>query len=170
MLSKYQKGVGLLEVLIALLLLAIAVLGFSFMQLRAIQATNETLTRSDVMAIVRNVSEDLRLYPTDSQKQAYINAITSGSTTSTKDCKATACTESEQINYNAAQALLLAQSSDIRVSADWCPDTQGDDLRKICLIASWDKTEPTMNGDKNACLKSSGVYVAGASCIVMETY
>lgn len=43
---KSQQGIGLIEVLVALLLLAVAVLGFSAMQITAIKATDETILRS----------------------------------------------------------------------------------------------------------------------------
>ena len=41
-----QAGVGLIEVMVALLLLAVAVLGFSAMQMSAIKATDESLMRT----------------------------------------------------------------------------------------------------------------------------
>ena len=41
-----QKGVGLIEVLVAVLLLSVAVLGFSALQMRAISATDESLIRT----------------------------------------------------------------------------------------------------------------------------
>jgi len=44
--NKYQAGVGLMEVLVALLLLAIGVLGYVALQLRAIDASSEALTKS----------------------------------------------------------------------------------------------------------------------------
>ena len=44
--KKNQLGVGLVEVLVALVLLAIGVLGFTALQLRAVDATGEALTRS----------------------------------------------------------------------------------------------------------------------------
>ncbi|MEF9994952.1 MAG: prepilin-type N-terminal cleavage/methylation domain-containing protein, partial [Acinetobacter sp.] len=36
----YQKGVGLIEVLVALLLLAVGVLGYSILQIRAVDASS----------------------------------------------------------------------------------------------------------------------------------
>lgn len=39
-----QKGVGLVEVLVALILLSIAVLGFVALQIRAVAASNVFLT------------------------------------------------------------------------------------------------------------------------------
>ena len=41
-----QKGIGLIEVLVALMLLAIAVLGFTAMQMTAVKATDERLMRT----------------------------------------------------------------------------------------------------------------------------
>lgn len=169
MLMKYEQGVGLLEVLIALLLLAVAVLGFSAMQMRSIQATDETLTRSDAMVIIRNISEDLRLYPKAEQKKAYIDALTGA--ISPKDCVDQACSEKEQVEYNAAQAKALATASNIQVSAMNCPGAGGaETIQKLCLIASWNETAPNMEGGDNSCTNQNGTYKKNASCIVMETY
>lgn len=177
MLIKYQKGVGLLEVLVALLLLAVAVLGFSAMQMRSLQATNETLTRSDAMVMVRNVAEDLRLMPTTAQKEAYIKAITTDKATtiaSTFSCMTQACDSSKQITYNAKQALLLAEESNISLGASMCPGSDEFNIQKMCLIASWDDTkamiETSTQTDDLACADEKGTYKPKASCIVMETY
>lgn len=44
--QKAQAGVGLLEVLVALILLAIGVLGYVALQLRAMDASSEALSKS----------------------------------------------------------------------------------------------------------------------------
>lgn len=177
MFIKNQQGIGLLEVLIALLLLAVAVLGFSAMQLRAIQATDETLTRSDAMVIIRNVSEDLRLLPDTDRKTTYktqvgeLNNKTIDDLKSiAKKCDGTVCNVDTRIESNVAQALLLAKLSNIQVGAMDCPSGGPRNVGKLCLVASWDETEPDMNGAEKSCAKSDGTYVAGSSCIVMETY
>lgn len=58
-----QHGVGLVEVLVAVLLLSVAVLGFSALQMRAISATDESLVRTKSLTIVRNLAEIMRAYP-----------------------------------------------------------------------------------------------------------
>lgn len=58
-----QRGVGLIEVLVAVLLLSVAVLGFSALQVRAISATDESLVRTKSLTIVRNLAEVMRAYP-----------------------------------------------------------------------------------------------------------
>lgn len=59
----YQRGVGLIEVMVAVLLLSIAVLGFSALQVRAVSATDESLVRTKSLTIVRNLAEVMRAYP-----------------------------------------------------------------------------------------------------------
>ena len=58
-----QRGVGLIEVLVAVLLLSIAILGFSALQIRAVSATDESLVRTKSMTVVRNLAEVMRAYP-----------------------------------------------------------------------------------------------------------
>ncbi|MGE6474821.1 type IV pilus modification protein PilV [Psychrobacter sp. NPDC078631] len=64
-----QRGVGLVEVLVAVLLLSIAVLGFSALQMRAITATDESLVRTKSLTVIRNLAEVMRAYP-----EAYVIA------------------------------------------------------------------------------------------------
>lgn len=65
-----QRGVGLVEVLVAVLLLSIAVLGFSALQVRAVTATDESLVRTKSLTLVRNLAEVMRAYP-----DAYIGSV-----------------------------------------------------------------------------------------------
>ena len=75
-----QHGVGLVEVLVAVLLLSIAVLGFSALQVRAVSATDESLVRTKSLSIVRNLAEVMRTYP---------NAYVTGSGTNFTSAKPT---------------------------------------------------------------------------------
>lgn len=59
----HQQGAGLIEVLVAVLLLSIAVLGFSALQVKAISATDESLVRTKSLTLVRNLAEVMRAYP-----------------------------------------------------------------------------------------------------------
>ena len=65
-----QHGVGLVEVLVAVLLLSVAVLGFSALQIRAISATDESLVRTKSLTVVRNLAEVMRAYP-----EAYVTVM-----------------------------------------------------------------------------------------------
>lgn len=59
-----QKGIGLIEVLVALMLLAIAVLGFTAMQMTAVKATDESLMRTRALTVMRGGAEMMRANPT----------------------------------------------------------------------------------------------------------
>lgn len=183
MLSVYrvQKGVGLLEVLVALLLLSVAVLGFSAMQMQAIKATDETLMRSDAMVAVRNLSEELRLLPSVSQKESYRNAIRRAydehlvndraPAPPATDCGRTLCNPEQVMQYNVHKALSLAYDSQVKINAVDCPGVHASaELKKVCLIAAWGHTTPTVGREEEACLTDAAVYRSGATCFVMETY
>ena len=58
-----QKGIGLVEVMVAVLLLSVAVLGFSALQMRAVGATDESLLRTKSLTLIRSLSEIMRAYP-----------------------------------------------------------------------------------------------------------
>ena len=58
---KTQKGVGLVEVLVALVLLSIAVLGFVALQIRAVAATNEATMNVQATNIARDLAERMRI-------------------------------------------------------------------------------------------------------------
>lgn len=173
-----QKGLGMIEVMIALLLLAVAVLGFSAMQMRAVKATDETLIRSDAMVLVRNISEDLRLQASDAQKTAYMNSVNNSPAknanynplTPNPDCKVKTCNKDELMQYTVNEVVALARDSQIRVGATRCGDSGAGAINKICLIASWNHTEPVLGTGDTACGNAQGVYNRGASCFIMETY
>ena len=67
--NNQQQGVGLIEVMVAVLLLSVAVLGFSALQVRAVGATDESMMRTKSLTLVRNLSEIMRAYP-----NAYVTA------------------------------------------------------------------------------------------------
>ncbi len=74
-----QRGVGLIEVLVAVLLLSVAVLGFSALQVRAVSATDESLVRTKSLTLVRNLAEVMRAYP-----EAYVTGTGTVLTTATQ--------------------------------------------------------------------------------------
>ena len=58
-----QRGVGMMEVLVALLVLSIGVLGYAGLQLRALDSTDETYMRSQAMAIAQDAVERMMANP-----------------------------------------------------------------------------------------------------------
>lgn len=57
----HQRGVGLMEILVALLVLAIGVLGFIALQYRAVEATSESGYRVQAINLARDMAERIRV-------------------------------------------------------------------------------------------------------------
>ena len=55
-----QRGIALIEVMIAFLLLSIGLLGFSALQVRTIKATQSSLQRTDATNLALNIIEAMR--------------------------------------------------------------------------------------------------------------
>ncbi|MGP4715992.1 type IV pilus modification protein PilV [Psychrobacter sp. T6-6] len=182
-----QHGVGLVEVLVALLLLAVAVLGFSAMQMTAVKATDESLMRTRALAIMRGGAETMRA--NSSGISAFKTAV-NGSTDSvtidgaviTKDSciknttGAPVAADSCTINQLATRDALLMKSyaviNDIKLGLvpNGCPGTSGEQERQ-CFVASWgDTTVALSDSDTNACAYANGTYKNGAECFIMEAY
>lgn len=186
--SNLQRGVGLIEVMVALLLLAVAILGFSAMQLSAIKATDESLMRTQSISAIKTLSESMRVLPDSSpvyRKQ--INDIYKSSTNNSNDfisayctnantyaataknCSTANCTSEEVVNYNVGAIIKSACSKDIALNIEVCPNTNGVNERQ-CIIAGWSQTKPTMTDEKYSCTDAKGSYKPSASCFIMEAY
>lgn len=170
-----QKGVGLIEVLVALLLLAIGVLGFVALQIKANQATEEAVNRVHATNIARNLAESIRINSKSVALSQYITAIASPSTVTEKTkCFTDFCTPIEKANFDIYQTYLLAKNLGMSMNMMNCPATTNN---RKCIYIAWDKTTTTnttqATNTTNACTVSteSGFsYQKNSTCIVLETY
>lgn len=162
-----QQGVGLIEVMVAVLLLSVAVLGFSALQMRAISATDESLVRTQALSVVRGLSENMRA--NSQQIDTYQSTIKNTLATAVTCTKCTA----EQIATNEAVAALnQLKSSGIAVNMLTCPGTANFSEVK-CVVAAWGDTLAVLDDDTantQACANSDGIYKSGSNCIIVETY
>lgn len=180
----------MVEVLVAMLLLAIGVLGYAALQVRAVEATGEALNRSQAMVILRGLAEQIRVNSTaQSSYQAavlgYANASTAPSLGSNANCYASAsatapsCTSAQLATFDAYQTANSAFKLGMRVSMVDCPGVTGATVKRQCLFAAWGKTTlPTTNAlpasstapTTTDCMLDTGVYQPNATCIMMEAY
>ena len=167
-----QHGVGLIEVLVAVLLLSVAVLGFSALQLRAISATDESLIRTQAMSILRGLAENMRANSAKIDTyQAIINSPTSVTDISSSGCREITdnCTATKVAVKESKAAVAKLTEYGISVTMISCPGTAGFSEIK-CLIAAWGDTLPQMGTDNKACANADGTYKSGATCVILETY
>ena len=148
--SMHEQGIGLVEVLVAVLLLSVAVLGFSALQMRAISATDESLVRTKSLTIVRNLAEVMRAYP-----EAYVIAA-SGTT-----FKSAAPTDTEQdppAQVGGAPTTRTAQPTIQAVTNSAATDT---------VVISHVKTNA--NGTKSTISKTVSILATGENCLSTTT-
>ncbi len=171
-----QKGVGLIEVMVAVLLLSVAVLGFSALQMRAISATDESLVRTQTLSIVRGLAENMRANPAQlATYETVINATDSDTSINTS-CQELSdrCTSEELATKEATNAAVKLNEYGITISMVTCPGTA--DFSEIkCIIAAWGNTQAKMlsnssGTDSNACANENGVYNRGSTCVIVEAY
>lgn len=174
MTAKYsQQGIGLIEVLIALLLLAVAMLGFSAMQINAVKATDESLMRTRAMSVMRGGADAIRAYSIDAEKDAFVAGVNSNK--AKISCQiASACTSEQMANNDGVNLREFATANEMQIRVIDCPETTSTQTRQ-CMIASWGKTDPQLTNNTPAtgrvnCADNAGVYNAGATCFIMEAY
>ena len=178
---KNQKGVGLVEVLVALLLLAVGVLGYTILQLRAVDASSEALMRSQGIMVLRGLSENMRANPAAQNSypaavRTYTN-ITATPTAPTRVCfnpAATAtCTPAQMATYDAFMAAKSAFDLGMNITMDNCPGVASAPVKRQCLYAAWGDTAISATNtaaNVSTCLSATGVYVNGSKCLMMEAY
>ena len=176
-----QKGVSLMEALVALLLLAIGVLGYSALQLRAIDASSEALYRSQGMLILRGLADNIRANPLgQSSYPTAVRGYTSvktAPTAPTVNCynaaEAQRCTPAQMATYDAYLAEKTAFEIGMHITMDDCPGVSVAPVKRQCLFIAWDDTTLTATATTaniSNCMSDAGVYVAGSQCLMMEAY
>lgn len=183
-----QKGVGLIEVMVALLLLAVAVLGFSALNMVAINATDNSVVRVKSTTIIRSISEDLRLNPNSipiyqaniqqvlgsvSAAKNYCQATAAFKTTKVEEnCDSVTCTETEVANYDSWRMMQQACDNEVLLNMVDCPGTANKQVRQ-CVIISWGDTKPVLSdttSNNKPCTNLSGTYYSDSECLIMESY
>ena len=188
-----QRGVGLIEVMVALLLLSVAVLGYSALQGQAIKVTNESLERSQSLVMMRTIAEKIRANP---------SAIVTYETTLNSSTPPTApanlcgldggaitdlCQPAELAVAESFKIKSELQNYDFQIQMHPCPNTGGTGtnaaaniMYSYCLISAWGDTTPTIGTDNNEdCLtervvvdeevqQAGGSYHPKATCMMME--
>lgn len=162
---KHQKGVGLMEVLVGLVLLAIAVLGFSALQLRGVYASVEAVNNTQAMHLGRDLAERIRAnrpgYEALNKNDAYVSGK--------GDCYSDFCEPDDFAEADFLQVQNKAENLGMNVALRDCQGAGTVSLKRRCIYVAWDKTTPTDGQTKNDCT-SGAAYNVGAKCIIMELY
>ena len=163
----HQKGVGLMEVLVALLVLALGVLGFVALQYRAVEASNEGEYRIQAINIARDVAEKIRV------NRTAINAYTTGlsatgvTTLPAPNCFNGYCNATQKASFDSALVQLSATRMGMTVNMMTCPGVENG---RQCIYVAWGDTAATADGEDIDCTTDTGTYTPNSTCVVMEVY
>lgn len=169
--KKNQQGVGLIEVIVALVILAIGVLGFSAMQMRAVATTTEANNNVYATNIARDLAERLRVNRDGLKALQGSDGAFSG-TASTVDCGDKTCDATQMAQYDYTQVENRATELGMQIAVLPCI---GSTLARSCVYVAWGDTTATNGSDDDPsdgsmdCTNRTA-YHPKAQCIIMEIY
>lgn len=179
--NNYQHGVGLIEVLVAMLVLAIGVLGFVALQYRAIEASSESTYRVQAVNIARDLAERIRV--NRGGVGEYVCEFRNADTSITcpaeqaiatqatlrafaRNCIEENCNSTEMADFDVAQVAVKAETIGMTVNMLPC---QGNVNERQCIYVAWNDTSAT-NGDGADDCTNGAAYNANSTCLIMEVY
>lgn len=163
-----QKGVGLVEVLVALLILAVGILGFVALQYRAVEATSEAINRVQAMNVARDMAERIRANRDGlANYKTQIHADNGANQTNfTTDCIASACNATAMADFDVSQVVTKASSLGMTMNMLPCA---GNNNERQCLYVAWGDTSATDGTGSGDCTNGTS-YNPSSTCVIMETY
>lgn len=165
--SVNQQGAGMMEVLVALLLLSIGVLGFIALQYRAVDAGGEALVRTQAMGLAKELGERIRA--NQFALASYASGLNTASAATVTKCLGTQkCSSIDMAAYDVSDIQSKAEQLGLQIKMPKCDSAAGKD--RYCIYVAWGKTKPIEStSDGQACTKG-GIYLPTAKCVIMETY
>lgn len=163
---KSQKGVGLIEVLVALLLLGIGILGFVALQYRAVESTSEAINRVQAINIARDMAERIRV-----NRDAIATYKTQTGTATDQlnfatDCVSNNCTAADLADFDVSQVAAKAATLGMTINMLTCA---GNSNGRNCIYVAWGDTSAT-NGTGTGDCTNGSTYNSASTCLIMETY
>lgn len=170
--TKYnQQGMGMTEVLVAMLLLGIGVIGFAALQVKALSASHDSAFRTQASSIAKDVLERIHVNPT-ALNTYKSNALWDAPIVSRNACEVASCNTAVALaNYDIADIASMAQATlpSGRVNVGTCQSNKNN----TCVYVSWNATTPTVGAGAPNCVTNTGVYVTATlpkttDCLVSE--
>lgn len=158
-----QQGFGMVEIIVSMLVLGIAVIGFAALQIRALDVTGEAMFRTQAMSLAQDLAERMTINPDGAA--TYRDNWDTGAMSNYK-CETENCTPAEMAQYDMKTINELVKAS--------LPEGQITLLQCIghnnyCVYVSWNKTQPDADGTETSCSNSDDTFVSGADCVKLET-
>lgn len=176
-LKEQQKGVGLIEVMVALIVLAIGILGFIMLQIRALEATSESSQRVQAINIARDLAERIRVNRdgwVDSKTKSYLTEMSNAVNQiddNDKDCGTANCSGPELADYDVHEIVTFARSLGMSMNMMHCPRQADSTMSngRYCVYIAWGDTSATNDTGMTDCTNGPS-YNVKSTCLIMELY
>lgn len=141
--SKSQKGISLVESLVAIVVMALGILGILGVQMRTLSDTQNGVRRAQAIRLVEDLSERMKVNPSSSRHyNSYL--IGWGASTTAVDCAAIKCTSDNlaksdlhEWKTSLKNTLPLADASIFSVG----DETIAGNRRQLGVMISWRENE-----------------------------
>ncbi|QOW43160.1 MULTISPECIES: type IV pilus modification protein PilV [Acinetobacter] len=168
---KSQQGVGLLEVLVALVILAIGALGYVMLQVRALEATAESSQRIQAINIARDLAEHIRANRngwtgSTSYQTELATTAAQAKAAATPDCASAGCNPAQLADFDVAEISSYATQYGMSLGMSACPGTSN----RQCLFVAWGNTKPINSTTDTASCTNETSYRVNSTCVMMEVY
>jgi type IV pilus assembly protein PilV len=148
--------------LVALVLLAISVLGFAALQLRAIDSSFEANKQVLAITIARDLAERMRANPQATRAGKYkVKAVEVSKT----EIPSVADKPENIALQDLQNAALEAKNNGMNLAVDKCPTGNN----RQCIYVAWSETNLAGDQGITSCIKD-GAYVSGSHCLFLEAY
>ncbi|MCK4110513.1 type IV pilus modification protein PilV [Acinetobacter radioresistens] len=164
--NNYQKGIGLVEIMVALLILAIGILGFIALQYRALEATSEGSYRIQAINLARDLAERIRINRdafSTYQQQVQLPLNQKAFKT---NCFSNNCSAVDLADFDVAQVANRAASFGMTINIMNC---QGNNNNRNCIYVAWGDSSATDGTGTGDCTNGTA-YNPASTCIIMEAY
>ena len=165
----HQRGVGMMEILVALLILAIGVLGFVALQYRALEASAESTNRVQAITIARDLAERIRV-----NRNAFTTYRTELGTAANQkayktNCLTTNCSNTDLADFDVSQVVSRATTFGMTMNIMNCAGTNTATNTRSCIYVAWGDSSAT-DGTATGDCTNGNAYNQASTCIIMETY
>lgn len=167
---RHQRGISLIESLVAIVVMALGILGVLGVQMRTLTDTSTAVRRAQAIRLIDDLSERMRVNPNAllSIKDYESGYSQKGSTLTASNCASAACTQAEQTKYDLKQWKTTVEQTlpGGQASIFLAPgETVDTNRRQLGVIIAWRENEregtKTDDIDASKIRATDGTFTAG---------
>ena len=162
-----QRGVSLIESLVAIVVMSLGILGILGVQMRTLADTQTSVRRAQAIRLIEDLSERMKVNPSALGSMASYTTAWNTTPTSPADCKTTACNNGQLAVYDMVQwkqsvkNTLPSADANVFVVAD---ETDAANRRQLGVMISWRENERESTADYTNPLATATTGGANVSC------